>query len=264
MVFPRRDDKEGNKDLLRARFCPACKYVQGDQGKVECEDCGHDTVEVWLANPEVDSHSDNYICPFCGGNHSLIFIGLQTATAISAGLSQIYGSRFNDDKKLLAFNDNVQDASHRAGFFNARTWRFVLRTAMQHFVRDGGEGMSLNQFGTAMNDYWLPKLGEEAWVDTFITHDMVSDNCYEDLQSKGKFINRAAKTRLISDLSRRIAYEAVLEYGISSRIGRTLEKNRSSMVTVPMDLVRTVAGKALLRIENEAGVSDLDQVKVVG
>ena len=26
-----------------------------------------------------------------------------------------------DDKKTLAFSDNVQDAAHRAGFFNART-----------------------------------------------------------------------------------------------------------------------------------------------
>lgn len=267
MLFPRREDENVSPNLgttYQARYCPECLYVQGDRGKPECEDCGHDTVPVWLVNPEVDSHSKNYICPFCGGNHSLIFIGMQTATAISAGLSQIYGSRFNDDKKLLAFNDNVQDASHRAGFFNARTWRFVQRTAMQHFVRDGGEGLPLSTFGNALNEYWLPKLGEETWVDTFITHDMIADNCYESLQLTGKFSSKSAKNRLISDLSRRIAYETVLEYGISSRIGRTLEKNRSSMLSAPLDQIRAAAEKALLRIVNEAGVDGLDEKAMVG
>lgn len=264
MLFPRREGEEGNLSLMKARFCPECLYAQVDRNKSECEDCGHETIPIWLVNPEADSHSKNFICPFCGGNHSLIFIGMQTATAISAGLSQIYGSRFNDDKKLLAFNDNVQDASHRAGFFNARTWRFVLRTAMQHFVKNGGEGMPLSAFGDAMNAYWMPILGEETWVDTFITHDMIADNCYETLQTTGKFSNKAAKTRLISDLSKRIAYETVLEYGISSRIGRTLEKNRSSMLEAPLDLIQAAAGKALLRIVNEAGVDSMDEQTVIG
>ncbi len=44
-------------------------------------------------------------------------MGLQAVTAISALLSQLYSSHYNDDKKLLAFSDNVQDAAHRAGFF---------------------------------------------------------------------------------------------------------------------------------------------------
>ena len=47
--------------------------------------------------------------------------------------------KFNDDKKTLAFSDNVQDAAHRAGFFNSRTWRFGLRTAIQKYCKEKGD-----------------------------------------------------------------------------------------------------------------------------
>ena len=61
-------------------------------------------------------------------------MGVRSATEISASISQMFASRFNDDKKTLAFSDNVQDAAHRAGFFNSRTWRFGLRTAIAQNV----------------------------------------------------------------------------------------------------------------------------------
>ncbi len=263
MAFPRREDEQGNLNLTKARLCPECKYAKIDESD-KCSNCGHETIPIWLVKPDVDKHAKNYICPFCGGNHSLIFIGLQTATAISAGLSQIYGSKFNDDKKLLAFNDNVQDASHRAGFFNARTWRFVLRTAMQHYVRNGGEGLNVLEFGHQMNQYWLDQMGEETWVDTFIPHDMSGDRCYEELQKTGHFPNDPAKKSLMYNLTQRIAYETILEYGVSSQIGRTLEKNGSSMVGPRIDLLREVASRALPRIENEAGIRELDQEKLIG
>ena len=44
------------------------------------------------------------------------------------------------DKKALAFSDNVQDAAHRAGFFNSRTWRFGLRSSIQRYAQNGGNG----------------------------------------------------------------------------------------------------------------------------
>ena len=52
---------------------------------------------------------------------------VRTPDSIIRHISQMFASKFNDDKKTLAFSDNVQDAAHRAGFFNSRTWRFGLR-----------------------------------------------------------------------------------------------------------------------------------------
>jgi DEAD/DEAH box helicase domain-containing protein len=102
-------------------------------GEKKCGACGHETIPVWMPKLEVSRLANGYICPFCGGTHSLILVGLRSATGISAGISQLYSSKFNDDKKLLAFNDNVQAIPSRR-ILNARTWWFGLRTAMQHFV----------------------------------------------------------------------------------------------------------------------------------
>lgn len=263
MAFPRREGETGGLSMTKAWLCPECKYAQVDQGDDKCASCGHETVPIWLVRPEVEGRQKSYVCPFCGGKNSIILIGLRSATAISAGVGQIFGTRFNDDKKLLAFNDNVQDASHRAGFINARTWRMMLRTAMQHFVKDGGEGLTVSSFGTAMNEYWLNKLGEEAWMDAFIPFDMAGDRCYEELQKTGNFADDAAKNNLIWQIKQRIALETILEYGISSRVGRTLEKNASSMIAADMARISEVARMALPAIENEAGIRDIDEKMLI-
>ena len=260
MLFPRRADEENIQLHQKYRFCPQCLYVQMEQnGEKKCGACGHETIPVWMPKLEVSKLANGYICPFCGGTHSLILIGLRSATGISAGISQLYSSKFNDDKKLLAFNDNVQDASHRAGFFNARTWRFGLRTAMQHFVVDGGEGMSISEFGNALNEYWLQKLGEETYIDTFIPHNMAGDRAYEALQKTGEFPDEAGRKGLLYDVQHRVAYETILEYGIGSRIGRTLEKSAASMIEVNKEVIDRISDAALQRIQNEAGIRELSK-----
>lgn len=265
MVFPRRKEDANIQMHMKFRFCPKCLYVQNEQnGEDKCGSCGQDTIPVWMPNLDVSKKSSSYVCPFCGGTHSLILVGVRSATAISAGISQLYGSTFNDDKKLLAFNDNVQDAAHKASFFNARTWRFGLRTAMQHFVCDGGEGKSISKFGDDLSEYWIGKMSEEEYVDTFIPHNMAGDRTYEALQKTGRFPDEAGRRGLISDLKKRIAYEALLEYGISSRIGRTLEKSGASMIAPDTELIRSVCKTALIRIQNEAGVRELTEEQLMG
>ena len=63
-------------------------------------------------------------------------MGSRAASLTSVMITQLFSSTFNTDKKLLAFSDNVQDASHRAGFFGARTFTFNFRGALEKAVRD--------------------------------------------------------------------------------------------------------------------------------
>lgn len=91
-------------------------------------------------------------------------MGLRSATAISAEISQLYSSKFNDDKKLLAFSDNVQDAAHRAGFFNSRTWKFGLRSAVQRFAQSEGKDLSLDVFQAKFIEYCHRELNNEEFV----------------------------------------------------------------------------------------------------
>ena len=262
MIFPRSEQAQHDSLIHQPhRYCPDCQNVQMDQGSEKCTVCGKNTIPVWYIVPESKkrrySNTYDYICPFCNGENSLFFIGLRSATAISAGLSRVYASRFNDDKKLLAFSDNVQDASHRASFFNARTWRSTFRIAMQHFVDDGGEGLPLSKFGQALNEYWLSKIDTATFVDTFIPFNMSDDSVYDALRTNGKFPNEAAEKSLVNDLKRRIALETVLEYGLRSHIGRTLERTGASMACVDDRLIDQIAENVLPRIENEAGIRDL-------
>ena len=256
LLYPRSSAEENKPQIHDPyRYCPDCQNVQIDQGTGKCTVCGKNTIPVWYFSPE--AKRDNYLCPCCGAERSMIFIGLRSATAISAGVSRVYASQFNDDKKLLAFSDNVQDASHRASFINARTWSSTFRIAIQHFVDDGGEGLPLSQFGQALNDYWLSRMGEETYVDTFIPFNMSDDPAYETLQKTGKFPNEAAANAILKDVKRRISLETLIEYGRRSHIGRTLERSGASMARVDEKLIDRIAESVLPRIENEAGVRNL-------
>ncbi len=91
-----------------------------DRGGEECTDCHKPTMQAWVPlhlETSGSAERKHYVCPSCGSTGGLSIMGLQAVTAISALLSQLYSSHYNDDKKLLAFSDNVQDAAHRAGFF---------------------------------------------------------------------------------------------------------------------------------------------------
>ena len=94
-------------------------------------------------------------CPRCGSKEGIFFIGSQAATLASVAIDEMFGSLLNDDPKLLAFTDSVQDASHRAGFFTARTYHFTFRTALQHVIDEaGGDGLPLREVGPRMLTFW--------------------------------------------------------------------------------------------------------------
>ena len=112
-------------------------------------------------------------------------MGLRSATAISASISQMFASRFNDDKITLAFSDSVQDAAHRAGFFNSRTWKPTLRSAIQKFIRGGGSGLNLEDFSTQFLDYWHNKLTNEAFVSSFIAPNLTWMRAFESMKNDG-------------------------------------------------------------------------------
>ncbi|MBK8396066.1 MAG: hypothetical protein IPL26_12630 [Leptospiraceae bacterium] len=75
------------------------------------------------------------VCPDCESFIGPTPIGLQSSTLSSLAIDEIFGSRLNNDAKLLAFTDNVQDASHKAGYFSSRNYNFTFRTALQMMIQ---------------------------------------------------------------------------------------------------------------------------------
>ena len=175
MMYPHTENNHPY-GFINGYLCPECLQVKiGDDASSSCDNCGSEMVKVLIPNHIKTSGSKThkqFVCPFCGSKRGISLIGLRSATEISTSISQMFASKFNDDKKTLAFSDNVQDTAHRAGFFNARTWRFGFRSAMQRYVENGGAGKSLADFTKGFIDYWHANMDDESFVSFFIEPNM--------------------------------------------------------------------------------------------
>lgn len=256
MLFP-HSHKDAPRGLAIVKICPDCLQVRfGEDTDSGCASCGSDMVEILVPSPNLTAGSQNhkqFVCPFCGSRRGLSLMGLRSATEISASISQLFASKFNDDKKTLAFSDNVQDAAHRAGFFNSRTWRFGLRGAIQKYVMDGGAGQNLRDFTNGFLKYWHNSMSDEDFVSFFIAPNMTWMYAYEDLVEKRKLGKDQRAQKLMQDIEKRLSYEIMLEYGLTGRIGRTLEKSGCSVIAFESDEAQNVAVSVYERAINEIG-----------
>lgn len=189
-------------------------------------------------------------CPYCGSREGLTILGSRAASLTSVLITQLYGSSFNDDKKLIAFSDSVQDASHRAGFFGARTYRFSMRMAIQQFVQAVGEGLTLEEMPAAFRDYWLERMDRETYVATFIGPDMMWLRDYEHLVDHGRLPQDSTLPELVD---KRVAWEIYSEYSFRARIGRTLEKSGGSIVYPDSGRLDGAVDALLPVLQNEIG-----------
>ena len=174
-------------------------------------------------------------CPNCGSKEGVFFIGSQSATLSSVAIDELFGSILNTDPKLLAFTDSVQDASHRAGFFSARTYQFTFRTALQHVIDAAGpHGLRLTQAGQALLDWWSqPRPGWPGHIREALGSLMPPDlHEYTDFvayRTNGtRRAPREPAKKLRADIERRLTWEASSEFGLMQTHGRTMEPNGSS------------------------------------
>ncbi|HET9953036.1 MAG TPA: DEAD/DEAH box helicase, partial [Polyangiaceae bacterium] len=159
------------------QLCPRCLSLGAD-GNCRCDPRGIPTLPVRV-HPELDE--DNKPgplrrCPDCQADDALSFLASRAATLSSVAVSELFSSRFNADKKLLAFTDSVQDASHRAGFFASRTFRFALRTVVQALVEHhAGQPLPLASFAAGLIRHWSEQLDEPRAAALLMPPDLVED-----------------------------------------------------------------------------------------
>jgi DEAD/DEAH box helicase domain-containing protein len=263
MVYP-YNETSAPHGMFAARLCLDCLQLDLGEGANSCSSCGKKSIPVVLPLNNIIGKGEykQFICPFCGSKHGLSLMGLRSATAISAGVSQLYASKFNDDKKLLAFSDNVQDAAHRAGFFNFRTWRFGLRGAIQRFALSEDKELSLDIFQPRFLRYWHGRMTDEEFVSLFIAPNMTWMRAYEKMKSEGNLGQSNEAKRLVEGIDSRIKHEIMLEYGLGSRIGRTLEKSGCSVLSFNRDAINLVADRVKERVVNELGALAESEPKV--
>jgi ATP-dependent helicase YprA (DUF1998 family) len=172
-----------------------------------------ETVAVLVTTTE--DHARRSQCPSCDQADGIRFLGSQVATLASVSISQLFGSNLvhGEERKLLAFTDSVQDASHRASFFAGRTHRFNARTQMAKIVHEAGR-VRLDDLGD--------DLLTDAGHDPGALHALAPPDLLHHPRVKTLWTDRPdAAGRAV--LRTRLAFEAALEVGLRSRVGRTLE-----------------------------------------
>jgi DEAD/DEAH box helicase domain-containing protein len=192
------------------------------------------------------SHHD---CPYCGGHKTLSIVGSQAASLAAVMLAQLFGSRFNPDKKLIAFSDSVQDAAHRAGFLAARTWRLNLRPAVAQVIaaaQQAGEPLTLAQLPRAFEDYWMPAMGQGHYLANFLPPQLYWLRDFETLMSEGTL---PANSELPRDLRRILPWVLNAEFGQDAHIGRSLTVTGTASVEPPPRVLTSAVQWMLPRLQ---------------
>lgn len=237
-------------------LCPGCLRLWMGREKEKCAFCGEPPERQLPVFRYQESRVDSgrrvglHHCPFCGGHNSLTILGARAATLTSVAVSQLFTSTFNNDKKLLAFSDNVQDASHRAGFFKGRAFRFTFRSALQQALDQNGGPVPLDRLAELFVDHWKRTLGEAEFSARFLPPDMDWLEDYEHLRKEGSL---PAGSDLPDLVAKRASWEIWSEYTFNARIGRTLEKVGGSVARARPEAIRAAATRLLARLPNEVG-----------
>ncbi len=247
-------------------LCGECGQLQPEAG--DCLACGEEELQrVFVpdlvrekrvnGNPRLVSERD---CPVCGQKDALLVFGARSTSLSSVAIHHSYASPFNDDKKLIAFSDSVQDAAHRAGFFTARTWHNNLRMAMTRALPV--DGMSLVEFWRHLPRFWLDKqnnpsaMTREQFVVEFIAPNMTWFRDYEELETKGHLPDGS---ELVSQVCKRLVWEVFAEFGYRSEVGRSLERTGVAVLGFNLDAVATAAESLLTPLHEQEGLRDISE-----
>ena len=249
-------------------LCTTCGVLNFDG--TTCNSCGSEEVlEVFRVTATRTSNRQNGptstwhdpTCPACGSRSSIL-LGARSTTLGSVVIEQTWSSPYNDDKKLIAFSDSVQDAAHRAGFFTARTYLNTVRTGLSQVIDLVAKPVcGWNEFLDAARDHWSQpgsplEMERQRFVSEFIGPNMLWQKDWADhLQKEGQLPNNS---RLPERVRKRLAWQAFAEFTYLSR-GRNLETIGKAVLAPPVDAVRRAAEAVLPVLREHCGLRHLDE-----
>ncbi|MCB1633304.1 MAG: DEAD/DEAH box helicase [Xanthomonadales bacterium] len=254
----------GTPDSARCvHVCGQCGQLQDESG--ECGACGHpETLMVWEVRGQVQSQREGAVfnwhekrCPACGAQDRLLLVGARNATLGAQIIEQSWASPYNDDKKLIAFSDSVQDAAHRAGFFGGRTYRNNIRMAMSRVIAaEATPSVVWSRFLQRLPEVWRHESdwSTERFVTEFIGPNMQWQQEWVQLQEQGHI---DADGALVERVAKRLGWQAVAEFTYLSARGRTLERvGVATLAPAPRD-VEAVIPELQSRLAEDLGLRQL-------
>ncbi len=249
-------DRERTRVLMRASSAePDALWLDRETCQVYAVDESDGRIPVLVGGMTGDDRSEakrdeaakQQRCPSCGTRDAIRFLGSRVTTLASVGITQMFGSSHvaDDERKLLAFTDSVQDASHRAAFFSGRTHRFNLRATMSRAVQERGRLPLLE-----IADVTLARADSEPRPAEALFSLIPPDLLWEaDLNASWQKPGSAAAKAARSALAQRLGFDAVLEAGLRSRFGRTLETTNTA---IPEILIAQMEWQRLIPFAKEA------------
>ena len=244
-------------------LCGRCGHLAGRDADA-CPGCGqeHRLARVFRPDAVVSRGSGKHArselsrdCPYCGAREALIIVGARASSLLSTALAQLLASRHNDDRKVIAFSDNVQDAAHRGAFFAARTWRNGLRAAIAQVV-ERHDGIALGDLPERVLAWWgdtdvnPAAFDAERFISEFIAPDRLWLRDFEALRDDGTL---PAGSGLLPLVHRRVRWDTLAELTFGATIGRTLERTRVAAVGFDIDALERACALASVRIREEFG-----------
>ncbi|WP_320777933.1 DEAD/DEAH box helicase [Streptomyces sp. CRN 30] len=212
--------------------------LDGSQGTYRLPTAGDDgdLVDAWFALALLDKKTADKAarddrCPACNTDNSIRFLGTAQAALASATVTQLFTggdiALVPEERKTLLFNDSTQDAAHRAGYVANASYKFSLRSLLAHNLDEAGAPTSLNDLiGNVLDSVDDPEA-----LAAVVPPDL-HDEPGVDRVLSGRGTGDARTWRLIGE---RLAFATIMEFGLRSRLGRTLELTRTAAAEVVVE-----------------------------
>ncbi|WP_103501404.1 MULTISPECIES: DEAD/DEAH box helicase [unclassified Streptomyces] len=182
-------------------------------------------------------------CPACRTNNAIRFLGTGLAPLASAAVTQLFtGGELDKDigeNKTLLFNDSVQDAAHRAGYVASRSYTFSLRSLLASRIPED-EPIALNDLAADL----IADVAESRAAQAAVIPPDLHTVRGVDILLSGRSHGSQPTWELIAQ---RLAFATVMEFGLRSRQGRTLELTRTVAADVPLTEEETEAVSETVR-----------------
>ncbi|MFD6095194.1 DEAD/DEAH box helicase [Nocardiopsis flavescens] len=189
--------------------------------------------------------AENDRCPVCDADQGTRFLGSGLAALASVAVTELFTggqlSRGGTKAKTLIFSDSVQDAAHRAGFVSNRSYTFSARALLTQRLYTGVPATDQRTGREFTDKVPLPaqdlndliadtveRADDPAFLACVVPPDLHDQPGIDELLS-GTSTGTDKQWTMVGE---RLAFTAVMEFGLRSRQGRTLELTRTATAHV--------------------------------
>ena len=146
--IPDRPKEKRDQTLESVGFCTSCGRIL-EEGE-ECPECHQASITMLIHRGKLNT------CPACGDTYTRgdIVTPLRTGTASTVAILATHhlDKLKDEDRKLLIFSDNRQDAAHQAGYLSDKHRAFALRHLIAQEVRNSGKVVYLDELPQKLLD----------------------------------------------------------------------------------------------------------------